>query len=77
MTGEIVRARRRRQVFQQSDEDNPKYWYYLAIDDGSDNALPAFRVRPVLYNSCNQGDTVTAVVTPSLGYVRELTAARG
>lgn len=77
VTGEIVRARRRRQVFQQSDEDNPKYWYYLAIDDGSDNALPAFRVRSVLYSSCNQGDTVTAVVTPSLGYVRELTAARG
>lgn len=72
VTGEVVRARRRRQVFQQSDEDNPKYWFYLAIDDGSDNDLPAFRVRSVLYDSCNQGDTVTAVVTPSLGYVREL-----
>jgi hypothetical protein len=76
VTGEVVRARRRQQWFQSRGENSPpKYWYYLAIDDGSDNALAAFRVRPVVYNSCSQGDVVTAVVTPSLGYVRELTPA--
>jgi Predicted membrane protein (DUF2207) len=33
-TGELVRARPRRQIFQSSDSDNPRYWYYLALDDG-------------------------------------------
>jgi hypothetical protein len=75
ITGEVVRARRRRQVFQSSDRDNPKYWYYLAVDDGTQKRIPAVRVSSVLYHACNQGDTVTAVVTPSLGYVRELTVA--
>jgi hypothetical protein len=72
ITGEVVRARRRRQVFG-SDSDNPKYWYYLALDDGARNRINAFRVRPVVYGACNQGETVIAVVTPGLGYVRELT----
>ncbi|HUF83804.1 MAG TPA: hypothetical protein VMQ81_04340 [Acidimicrobiia bacterium] len=73
LTGEVVRARRRQQIFQSRGEDDPpKYWYYLAIDDGSDNRLPAFRVRKNLYDSCNQGQTVTVEVTPNLGYVREL-----
>jgi hypothetical protein len=72
ITGEVVRARRRRQVFG-SDSDNPKYWYYLALDDGARNRINAFRVRPVVYGACNQGETIIAVVTPGLGYVRELT----
>ena len=71
MTGEVVRARRRRQIFG-SDSDNPRYWYYLAIDDGARNRIRAFRVRAVVYGACDQGDTVTAVATPGLGYVREL-----
>jgi len=74
ITGEVVRARRRRQVFG-SDSDNPKYWYYLALDDGARNRISAFRVRPVVYGACDQGETVTAVVTPGLGYVRELRTA--
>ncbi len=73
VTGEIVRARTRRQIFQ-SDSDNPKYWYYLAVDDGSRNRISAFRVRRPLYDSCDQGDILTTVFTPNLGYVREITA---
>jgi hypothetical protein len=70
LTGEVVRARTRQQIVKSGD--SPKYWYYLGIDYGSDRRLSAYRVRSALYNSCNQGDTVTAVVTPNLRYVREL-----
>jgi Predicted membrane protein (DUF2207) len=71
VTGEVVRARKHHQVFG-SDSDNPKYWHYLAIDDGSRSRISAFRVRAVVYSACSQGESVTAVVTPGLGYVREL-----
>ena len=74
ITGEVVRARRRRQIFG-SDSDNPKYWYYLAVDDGARNRISAFRVRSVVYDACDQGERVDAVVTPGLGYVRELRKA--
>ncbi len=71
ITGEIVRARERRQVFS-SDSDTPKYWRYLGIDDGTDRTIRAFRVSPAIYGTCNQGDGVTATVTPNLGFVREV-----
>jgi hypothetical protein len=74
ITGDVVRARRRRQVFS-SDSDNPKYWNYVAIDDGSRSRITSFRVRYPVYGACSQGETVTAVVTPGLGYVRELRKA--
>jgi hypothetical protein len=69
-----VRARRRRQFFQSSENNNPKYWYYLALDDGTRRTITSWRVRRDLYNAHSQGDTVTAVFTPNLGYVRELRA---
>lgn len=69
VTGEIVRARARQQVFGGS-RDHPVYWYYLALDDGSTTRVTAWRVRRELYDSCSQGDVVTAGVTPNLGYVR-------
>ena len=76
ITGEVVRARARQQYLQSRSENSPpKYWYYLAIDDGTQQRIPAFRVRKHLYDSCNQGDTVTIEVTPNLGYVRELAPA--
>jgi hypothetical protein len=71
ITGFVVRARRRRQIFS-SDSDNPKYWYYIALDDGTRRRIAAFRVRPKLYGSCAQGQTITAVVAPHLGYLREV-----
>lgn len=71
ITGDVVRARQRRQIFGSSNE-NPKYWYYVALDDGTDSRIRALRVRPERYRSCRQGTTVTAVVTPGLGYLREI-----
>ncbi|MGH9013647.1 MAG: DUF2207 family protein [Acidimicrobiia bacterium] len=75
VTGDVVRARVRQQVFQ-SDGDNPKHWYYLALDDGTADRISAWRVRRDLYDAHSQGETVTAVVTPNLGYLREIRAPR-
>lgn len=71
ITGDVVRRRQRRQIFG-SDRDNPKYWYYVALDGGTGSRVSAFRVRPQLYRSCRQSTTVTAEVTPNLGYVRSI-----
>jgi Predicted membrane protein (DUF2207) C-terminal domain len=70
VTGEIVRGRRFRQWFSSGDE--PKYWYYAAIDDGTTDHLDAWRLSEVLYRDHAQGEQVTAEVTPRLGYVRTL-----
>ena len=37
VTGEIVRDRRRSQVFKSGND--PKYWYYLAVDDGTSERI--------------------------------------
>jgi hypothetical protein len=73
-SGDLVRARARRQIFQ-SNNDNPEYWYYLALDDGTRPRITSWRVRSDLYNAHAQGDAVEAVYTPNLGYVREMRAA--
>jgi hypothetical protein len=70
-----VRARRRRQIFQSSNDNNPRYWYYLALDDGTRRRIRAWRVRRDIYNAHSQGDTVTTLYTANLGYVREIEAA--
>lgn len=70
-TGELVRARQRQQRFAYN---GPKFWYYLALDDGTQPRVRALRVRSAIYSSHRQGETVTAVFTPNLGYVREMTA---
>jgi hypothetical protein len=75
-SGDLVRARARRQFFQ-SNSDNPEYWYYLALDDGARPRIRSWRVRRDLYNAHGQGDTVEAVYTPNLGYVREMRAEGG
>ena len=71
-TGELVRARRRSQIFQSSNHNNPPYWYYLALDDGTRSRIRSWRVRRDLYDAHSQGDTVAAMYTVNLGYVREL-----
>lgn len=68
--GVLVRARRYRQIF--TSTENPSYWFYVAVDDGTRDRIPAFRVRPALYHPLVQGASVTAQVTPRLGYVREI-----
>jgi hypothetical protein len=73
-TGELVRARRRRQIFQSSNSNTPRYWYYLALDDGTRRRIRSWRVRHDLYDGHAQGETVTALATANLGYVRELRA---
>lgn len=71
VSGVIVRDRQRRQVF--SSGDDPDYWYYLAIDDGSDTEIRALRVRESLWQERSQGEVVTATVSPRLGFVRSIT----
>jgi hypothetical protein len=72
-SGDLVRARARRQIFQ-SNNDHPKQWYYLALDDGKLPRITSWRVRRDLYDAHSQGETVEAVYTPNLGYVREMRA---
>jgi Predicted membrane protein (DUF2207) len=72
--GGLVRARARSQIFQ-SNNDNPEQWYYLALDDGTRSRIRSWRVRHELYDAHTQGETVEAVYTPNLGYVREMRAA--
>jgi hypothetical protein len=71
-TGELVRARRRRQIFQSSNRNNPPCWYYLALDDGTRSRIRSWRVRRDLYAAHSQGETVAAMFTANLGYVRAL-----
>ncbi len=71
-TAELVRARRRPQMFKYGDAQ--KFWYYVALDDGTHTKLRAFRVRKQLYTEA-QGHVVSAVYTPNLGHVRELSRA--
>jgi hypothetical protein len=44
--------------------------HYVAVDDGSTNRIRAWRLRSPMYVA--QGDTVDAVVTRRVGYVRSL-----
>jgi hypothetical protein len=71
--GDIVRGRRFRQWF--SSGENPDYWCYFGVDDGSTERIRAWRVRDELWSQHAQGETVRAVVTPRLGYVRSLERA--
>ncbi|HEY4398068.1 MAG TPA: hypothetical protein VGO28_10380, partial [Acidimicrobiia bacterium] len=73
-TGALVRARRRRQIFGSGNSNNPRYWYYLAFDDGTRRRIRSWRVGRDLYAAHSQGDTVTALYTANLGYVRDLRA---
>lgn len=45
---------------------------YLAVDEGSGDAVAAWRVRPEVFGAVGQGDRVRASVTPQLGYVRAI-----
>lgn len=53
----------------------PNHWYYFALDDGTRRTIRSWRVRSELYDAHLQGDTITAVYTPNLGYVREIQVA--
>jgi hypothetical protein len=70
--GDVVRARRYRQWI--TSTDDPSYWHYLALDDGSRDRIPAWRVSSSIWSAHRQGESVQAVVTPRLGYVRSITS---
>jgi hypothetical protein len=72
VTGNIVRSRRYRQLFTSSE--NPSYWQYLAVDDGTRDRIPAWRVSVEIWSARHQGEAVEAEITPRLGYVRSMRA---
>jgi Predicted membrane protein (DUF2207) len=67
VTGEIVRLRITRQ------EDDATH--YVAVDDGTSKEVRAWSVRPQIYAGLEQGQVVTARVTPRLGYVYSIQPA--
>lgn len=69
-TATAVRCRQRQRVL--ASNDPPKYWYYVALDDGSRDRIAAYRLKEELYRQIRQGQTVTVEVTPRLGHVRAL-----
>lgn len=48
---------------------------YLAVDDGTSDHVRAWKVRPALYDTLTEYETVTVVVTPLLSYVRAVQKA--
>ncbi len=67
VTGVVLRARRR------GSDDQPVY--YLAVDDGSEDRIRAWRVRSLLYHRTSENDRATVEVTRGLGYVRSVEPA--
>jgi hypothetical protein len=65
VTGEIVRLRITR------DEGNAT-GHWVAVDNGTSKEVRAWSVRPEVYAGLEQGQVVTAVVTPRLGYVHAI-----
>jgi Predicted membrane protein (DUF2207) C-terminal domain len=70
VTGTVLRCRTRTRWV--ASNDPPRYWYYVAIDDGTRDRIAAFRVREDTYSRVHQGQAVVAEVAPRLGYVRSL-----
>ena len=70
IVGTVLRCRTRPQLLASRNE--PKYWYYVAVDDGTRDRIAAYRVPESRYHAVHQGQHVTAEVSPRLGYVRTL-----
>ncbi len=68
VTGEIVRLR----VAKSEGEATA---YFVAVDDGSSEDVRAWAVRSELYAGLEQGQVVTARVTPRLRYVHSIRPA--
>ena len=65
VTGEIVRLRITR-------SEGEATGHFVAVDDGTSSEVRAWSVRPEIYAGLEQGQIVTAVVTPRLRYVRSI-----
>ena len=68
VTGEIVRLRT-------SQTEGEETKHYVAVDDGTSAEVRAWLVRPDLFAGLDQGEIVTAHVTPRLGYVHSIMRA--
>ncbi|MAT05041.1 MAG: hypothetical protein CL424_08360 [Acidimicrobiaceae bacterium] len=55
-----------------SKERNRRRTHHVAIDQGDDDSIVSHVVRSQIYGQVRQGMIVRAVVTPRLGYVREV-----
>ena len=53
-------------------ERNRRRKHHLAIDEGDDDSIVSHVVRQQIYGQVAQGMVVRAVVTPRLGYVKEI-----
>ena len=67
VTGPILRLR----TF--GDEDKSRF--YVAVDDGVSEVIPAWRVTWARYEGLEQGDVITARLTRNLCCVRWIVAA--
>lgn len=72
VTGEIVRDRR---FVRSQDNNRVRYHYYLAVDNGTQAKIAAWRMREDLWSERDQGETVRAEITPNLRYVRSMEMA--
>lgn len=66
VTGEVVRLRTK-------ERKGETHEHYVAVDDGTSRTVRAWLVRPDIYAGLQQGQVVTAVVTPRLRYVHSIT----
>jgi hypothetical protein len=55
-----------------SREYNRNAKHHLAIDDGSDDSVVAYVVKPAIYGQASQGARVRLQVSPLLGYVSSI-----
>src|SRR6185312_8800494 len=52
LVGTAVRCRQRQRVL--ASNDPPKYWYYVALDDGSRDRIAAYCVKEEIYRQIRQ-----------------------
>lgn len=57
-------------------EANRRRTRYVAVDDGHGRRVVAYAVRPTIFGSVSQGDTVWVRVSPRLGYVADVEVLR-
>jgi hypothetical protein len=69
VTGRVLRVQ---EVKRNSDGNTVVVSYWVAVDDGTQPHVDAWRARPVLMGGIREGDDVTAVITPHCRHVRSL-----
>src|SRR6266545_4505909 len=74
-TRPVTRSTRNRSATARRRGSDDNHVYFLAVDDGSEDRIRAWRVRPSIYVRTYEGDRVTATVTRGLGYVRSIEPA--